>query len=420
VLLVGWVATAGAIERVSVATGGGEADRGSYQAALSDDGRYIAFRSNATNLVAGDTNDLSDVFVYDRQTGTTERVSVEGGTVAALAPSISDDGRYVVMQSYTTGAWGGYDYGRVMVYDRQTHTTTHVLPVSGSDPTDRTTRLEPVISGNGRFVAFYTYVNPHSSQPPSTRPPQDDNNLAHDIYVYDLVNQTTERVSRDANGVEGNGDSFSPALSDDGTLVAFYSYANNLVPGDTNDAEDVFVKDRTTGAIERVSVASDGTQGDGDSYTPALAGSGRYVAFRSLATNLVLGDTNERWDIFVHDRQTHTTERVSVASDGTQANGHSYAPSISDDGRYVVFRSAATNLVPNDTNERWDIFVHDRQTHTTERVSVASDGAQANGHSYAPSISDDGRVVAFESDATNLAAGDGNGATDVFVVELQP
>ena len=160
------------------------------------------------------------------------------------------------------------------------------------------------------------------------------------------------------------------------------------------------------GNTTRVSVASDGTQSNNSSYNPSISANGRYVAFESEATNLVRGDTNNFRDIFVHDRQTGQTTRVSVASDGTQANGHSYDPSISADGRYVAFASLANNLVSGDTNDQQDIFVHDRQTGQTTRVSVASDGTQASGHSFNPSISADGRYVAFVSSASNLVGGD--------------
>ena len=201
-------------------------------------------------------------------------------------------------------------------------------------------------------------------------------------------------------------------LSADGRYVVFVSGATNLIPNDTNNAEDVFVKDRQTGATTRVSVASQtGAQANNGSGAAAISGDGRYVAFYSDASNLVSGDTNGVGDIFVHDRQTGLTTRVSVDSSGHEANGEnsdSYL-AISGDGRYVAFSSEATNLVSGDTNNVRDIFVHDRQTSQTRRVSVASNGAEANGGSGAVDISDDGRYVAFSSSATNLVAGDTNG-----------
>jgi Tol biopolymer transport system component len=162
---------------------------------------------------------------------------------------------------------------------------------------------------------------------------------------------------------------------------------------------------RLTATTSRVSVASDGTQANNDSWETAISADGRYVAFRSLANNLISGDTNGFPNVFVHDRQTGLTNRVSVASDGSQANGGSGPPSISANGRYVAFASWASNLVSGDTNNFIDIFVHDRHTGQTSRVSVASDETQANADSYGPSISADGRYVAFHSHATNLVSG---------------
>src|SRR5213592_4033360 len=224
---------------------------------------------------------------------------------------------------------------------------------------------------------------------------------------------------------EGNDTSLGSALSADGRFVAFDSSATDLVAADTNGVSDVSVHDRQTGTTERVSVASHGAQGNGSSglvtfaFPPALSADGRFVAFVSAATNLVASDTNGATDVFVHDRQTGTTERVSVASDGTEGNAASAGATLSADGRFVAFHSAATNLVAGDTNATNDVFVHDRQTGITERVSVASDGTQGNKASSYPALSADGRFVAFDSDATNLVAGDTNGTTDVFVHDRQ-
>jgi|GEM_PF-1585857 len=224
-----------------------------------------------------------------------------------------------------------------------------------------------------------------------------------------------QRVSVASGGTQGNGDSGCPSISADGRYVAFQSYASNLVPGDTNGTWDVFVHDRLTGQTTRVSVASDGTQGNGDSECPSISADGRYVAFASLASNLVPGDTNGTWDVFVHDRLTGQTTRVSVASGGAQGNSGSWCPSISADGRYVAFQSYASNLVPGDTNGVLDVFVHDRLTGQTTRVSVASDGTQGDSYSFGSSISADGRYVAFSSLASNLVPGDTNDKPDIFV-----
>jgi hypothetical protein len=231
----------------------------------------------------------------------------------------------------------------------------------------------------------------------------------------------TTRVSVDSSGAQGNGGSASAAVSADGRFVAFKSGASNLVSGDTNGAEDIFVRDRQTGATTRVSVDSSGGQANEGSEGPSISNDGRFVAFASYASNLVSGDTNGMVDIFVHDRQTSVTTRVSVNSSGNEANGETGEDSvdISGDGRYVTFSSEASNLVTGDTNGASDIFVHDRQSGQTTRVSVDSSGAQANSGAGAPAISNNGRFVVFSSGATNLAGNDTNGKGDVFVHDRQ-
>jgi Tol biopolymer transport system component len=298
-----------------------------------------------------------------------------------------------------------------------------------------------VISGNGQFLVFHSQVTFQSGLLPATvRPLPDNFNAAFDIFVYDINGADTiplERISRPdfssdtscASAMtpdcpEVNGDSMSASISDDGERVAFYSYATDLIPGDTNGAEDVFVKFRVdqgmpvgiAGPVVRVSVASDGTEADGDSYDPMISGNGEFVVFRSRATNLISGDTNGVWDIFVHELASGQTERVSVASDGSEADGSSFSPQISDDGRFVVFRSNATNLVAGDTNQRFDIFVHDRTSGQTARVNLPAGGGEADNHSYEPALSGDGGWIVFESDATNLVLDDTNRARDIFRV----
>ncbi|MFC7385427.1 S8 family serine peptidase [Sphaerisporangium rhizosphaerae] len=229
----------------------------------------------------------------------------------------------------------------------------------------------------------------------------------------------TQRVSLSVDGHQGDNESWWPQLSDDGSAVTFASVAGNLVPGDTNDDLDVFVTDLRTGAIERVSVASDGTQADAFSLTPTLSGDARYVGFSSGATNLVPGDTNGQTDAFAHDRQSGRTELISVGPGGALSDGLSSQPAFSSDGRFAVFNSDATNLVAGDTNGRTDVFVRDRQAGTTERVSVGPGGAQGDGNSREQTISADGRFVAFESNATNLVPGQDDGSTNLFVRDRQ-
>lgn len=267
----------------------------------------------------------------------------------------------------------------------------------------------PDISANGLCVVFYSFADNLVAA---------DNNQQPDIFLHDRETGALELISVATDGTQGNSSSYAPAVSSDGRFVAFGSGASNLVPGDTNGCWDVFVRDRQNRTTERVSVSSTGEQANGACEAPAISWDGRYVAFTSLATNLVESDTNSLRDAFVHDRQTHETERVSVASDGSQANGEC-GPwcAISGDGRYVAFYSTASNLVDGDTNGCWDVFVHDRQTRRTERVSVASDGSQGNGPSgyWGVALSEHGECVAFHSAASNLVPDDTNGCWDAFV-----
>ena len=265
----------------------------------------------------------------------------------------------------------------------------------------------PVLSRDGRFVVF---------QSDATNLVPGDTNFNMDVFVHDRLTGTTRQVSVDSLGVGGDGPSREPAVSADGRFVAFTSDATNLVPGDTNNGWDVFVRDLVLGTTERVSVDSFGAQVNGISGAPTISADGRYVAFTSTASTLVPGDTNTYTDVFVRDLWNGITERVSVATGGAQAqNGTSDTPSISGDGRFVVFTSAAPNLVANDTNSATDVFVRDLVLGTTERVSVSSAGVQGNVGSFLPVISLDGDWIAFQSNSSTLVAGDTNNTTDVFL-----
>ncbi len=242
--------------------------------------------------------------------------------------------------------------------------------------------------------------------------------LAAFLSLAAVAEAQTSRASLDAQGNEGNGNSGRAALSRDGRCLVFTSSATNLVPGDSNGEPDVFVKDRLSGALARVSVSSSGVESNSHSLYPVIDHSGRFVAFYSHGDNLVLGDTNGSGDIFVRDLTLGITERASVASDGKEGNSSSRGVSISGDGRYVAFTSNATNLVAGDNNSFVDIFVRDRLLATTQLVSVDSAGLQGDGLCSAPSISGDGRIVVFASRSTNLVPGDINGKEDVFVRDL--
>jgi Tol biopolymer transport system component len=244
-----------------------------------------------------------------------------------------------------------------------------------------------------------------------------DGNGAGDVFVHDRTTKKTTRVSTRSNGAESNGFSNPGGISDTGRFVVFSSDATNLVPGDSNGATDVFVKDRQTGKTKRVSKRSNGAQGNGNSFVPTISPNGRYVSFTSAATNLVVNDSNGFADVFVHDRTNKTTRRVSVASNGAQANNDSQLSDVSNNG-VVVLASLATNLVNNDANGFWDAFAHRISNGQTRRVSISSAGIEGNGHSgifSIPRISADGDRIAFDSQATNLVAGDTNANLDVFL-----
>lgn len=268
----------------------------------------------------------------------------------------------------------------------------------------------PSISADGRFIAFASWASNLVSN---------DMNGTLDVFVHDRQTGETNRVSVASDGTEGNDLSESPSISADGRYVVFYSRANNLVGDDNNYGDDIFVHDRQTGETRLISVASDGTRGNYSSLFPSISPDGRYVVFYSGASNLVSGDTNNYYDVFVHDRQTAETSRVSVTSNGTQADGSSTYPSISADGRFVVFQSNADNLANGDTNIYDDVFVHDRQTGETSYVSVSSNGVGGNNHSGGASISADGRYVIFSSVAGNLVEGDTNAVSDAFIHDRQ-
>jgi Tol biopolymer transport system component len=394
--------------RVSVTSSGAQGNASSEGSSISAHGRFVAFSSNATNLVRGDTNGRRDVFVHDRKTGRTERVNV------------SSSGR----QPKRGG--GGI----------------------------------PSISAGGRFVAFLSRAADLVRA---------DTNGAYDIFVHDRKTGRTERASVSSSGAEANRSSFDPSISADGRFVAFSSMARNLVHHDSNRESDIFVHDRRTGKTKRVSVRSSGEQTTSPSSGhPAISADGRFVAFNSLGS-LVDADTNSRGDVYTHDRRTGRTRLASIGPGGDRAIGGGRGPSISADGRFVAFQSSpglipdrnaeilirdrrmeetraidvlrgddnpdedisrpsisangrliafesyATNLVPGDTNGLLDVFVHDRQRGATTRVSVSSAGLEAHRESAWPMISADGRFVTFSSKAGNLVRPDTNRKWDAFV-----
>ena len=350
-------------ELVSLSNDGAQASNDNDLASISADGRYVAFASIAENLVPDDTNFFSDVFVRDRETNTIERVSV--------GPS---------------GVQGNGNSGMLSLLGRAD------------------------ISRDGRFVAFASEAS--NFVPGDTPSP--------DVFVHDRRTHTTELVSRGFDGLPAGG-SLAPSISEDGRFVAFRSFSDRLVPdGNPNFADHGFVVDRLTHAIERIDVANNGDLADGGAFNVIISANGRFVAWDTSAGNLVAGDGDQAQDVFVRDRRTGRTEGISTTRPTDTFTGQSFVNSISGDGRFVGFESNDVTLVRNDRNGFFsDAFVFDRERRQLRLVSRNSDGEQGNDDSFGALVSDNGRFVVFSSRASNLVRGDTNQAVDVFRRDLE-
>ncbi|MBP7006543.1 MAG: PD40 domain-containing protein, partial [Candidatus Pacebacteria bacterium] len=387
---------------------------GTTEPRFSGDDNFIAFASDATDLVEDDTNGSSDIFVINRLSGSIERVSVATGGIEANGhsyyPSVSSDGRYVTFPSSATNLVAGDTNATedIFVHDRQTNTTERVSVTDDeSEANDESSGFAP-ISGDGRYVVFYSNA---------TNLVAGDTNIAGDIFLRDLQLDTTIRVSVTDGEAEGNGSSLYPNISADGEIITFISNATNLVVGDTNAQPDVFIRDRNGGTTQRISVSSEEVEGDLEvtSEAPAISSDGRYVVFASYSTNLTANDTNLVQDVFIRDVELGTTEILSISSNEIQGNDQSYKPSVSSDGRYVTFYSEATNLISGDTNDAGDIFIRDRELDTTERVSLRNNGDEIDNSSDRPDVSSDGRYVIFDSGDELIKDEDFNNGSDIFI-----
>ena len=346
----------GITTRVSVDANGQEANGISDTATMSPDARFVAFGSLASNLVPGDTNGVYDIFVRDIQAGTIVRASVDSSGAEldgdSFGPSLSADGRYVAFHS-RAGNLGSAPPGvyQVYVHDFQTGSTVRVSEDATGVAGDGNS-FDASISADGLSVAF-------TSQATNLVP--GDTNGCEDVFLRTLPGATIERISLDSTGAEGNAASGAPSLcfTFNTHRIAFQSLADNLVPGDTNGSMDIFMRELANGTTVRLSLDPLGVEGDGASLTPAFSSDGRYVAFESQATNLVPGDTNLVSDTFVRDLELSTTTRVSLATSGAQGNAQSRVAAVSAGSRLVAFVSLATNLVTNDTNDVADVFVRD-------------------------------------------------------------
>jgi hypothetical protein len=409
-LVLATASQAAMTEVVSVNSAGVEGNAPTDRVAISDDGRFVAFASLASNLVPGDTNGTSDIFVFDRETGGTELVSVgifAQSNGASESPSISADGRFVAFSSVATNLV--FDDTNmtedVFVRDRAFGLTTRVS-VSNSGFQADAPSGEPSISDDGRFVAFSSFAD---------NLVLGDVNMREDVFVRDLQVGTTIPVSVNDFNQGANGASGQPSISGNGEFVAFASLASNLVFGDVNVLQDVFVRDLLTQRTEIVSISTRNVLGNGVSALPSISEDGRFVAFESFADDLVPDDFDLSEDVFVRDRLFGTTEAaVPVGSCGGVPCGDSFEAQINRDGRFVTYSSLASDLVPDDTNGVADVFVTDLVLGRIMRMSIASDGTQGNENSFVPAIEGEGHVVAFISLATNLVPNAPNFFSNAF------
>lgn len=398
---------------VSVASDSTQADQNSADAVLSGDGNLVAFKSRADNLVPGDTNNADDIFVRNRTTGQTVRVSLAPSgaefTANSLEPFLSLDGNAVAWSTGGTIYWRALDANgapagpSVLV----SHDTSGD-PVGGSQ--------EPAMTSDGSIVVYWSHSGAIT--------PGVDAGGTPDVFAWTRASDSTEVVSVGTSGAKATpgAASYLPSISGDGRYVVFESQ-NAFDPTDTNGKFDIYLRDRTLGTTTLVTRGYDGNQTDRDSLEgnggPVISSDGSTVAFASDATNLVPNDTNNNTDVFVWHRATARTERVSVWSDGTQAQGDSATPSLNNDGTVVAFQSAA-RLHDWDTNSDSDVYVRQLAASppTTKLQSLSYNGQSVTGDSFRPALNGDGKLVTFHSASTKLVAADTNNRFDVFVHEL--
>ena len=411
--------------RISAGLGGIAADGSSARPSLSAAGGLIAFDTAATNLPASGLNGtIRDVLATERASGRTALMSAApDGSPAngdSTAAAVAGNARRVAFVSAASNLVAGDGNGQIDVFVRDVGGGVQRVSVAadGSDPNGPSS--EPDMSHDGRFVAF-------SSAATNLVP--GDTNGQPDVFVRDLSAQITRRISVAGGGVEAQGASRAPALAASGLYASFESSAANLVGGDTNGIPDVFKADLRTGHLERVTVSSGETQQNKGVIAPFaqvsdISTNGRRVVFESDATNLVSRDRNDDTDVFVRDTGTGRTERVSLAAGGLEAFNDSFSPSISPNGRYVAFESFAENLAPGDARGE-DVFIHDREIGATVVANVTANGRPRSPEGVRqllqrPVMSADAKVVGFASTANNLTAIDNESGLDVFVRLLDP
>lgn len=392
----------GTATMVSIRYDGGQTLRRSSNPAVSAQGRFVAFTSRA-RIIEGPANlAFRQVFVRDMEAGTNLLVSRarggEGGNSNSGWPSISADGTRIVYESGASDLVRGDTNGApdILMYDTTTGATTLVSRAPNGDFANRGSFLGSIAS-DGTHIVFTSAAT----------------NLVRgsgefdNVFIYDVAAGTTKLVTQAPDGARSNYYSVAGSISADGSRVTYRSGASNLVPDDTNGRDDVFLYDAITETNELISRTPDGESANGDSVTSVISADGTRVAYYSYANNLVPDDgTFATSDVFLYDVATASTTLISRARDGRPANNDSFYPSISGDGTLIAYTSLASNLVVDDAYSGNDIFVHDTATGSTRLITKAPDGSAATGSSDRAAISVDGTQVAFESEADNLVPGD--------------
>ncbi|MEW6744266.1 MAG: hypothetical protein AB1486_16050 [Planctomycetota bacterium] len=393
----------------------GQGNQDSYSGAVSGDGLYVAFASDASNLVPGDTNGATDIFVHDVAAGTVVRVSV-GAFGQARAdcehPSISEDGRYVAFHSGADNLVAGDTNDRVDVFRKDLWTGALIrvnVDVLGAQAVGGDSAMASIDSG-GDFVAFQSAATNLVAPPTVTQ----------HVYVKQISTGRVYLASVDSTTlIRGNAPSYRPSISADGTHVAFESDANNLAP-DTNGLRDIFVHGFTGTTFTTLASTSSLGQANQDCFRPSLSKSGKMVAFDTAANSLITYDTNGLPDVYVRDLNMPDCARVSEDPLGADGNGASYSAAISHDGHYLAFESAANNFGPPDLNGVNDIYIRHMPSHWILLTSVSGTGVQANQPCHAPTVSATAGRIAFHSLSDTLDAPDLNLRVDVFLREWGP
>lgn len=407
-----------------------QANGRSHSPEISQDGRFIVFVSEASNLVPGDSNGAADVFLFDR---INERISLVSQGLGGLpadgasgGPSISADGRYIAFASRATNLVSARKNScsaeglverpcfDVYLFDRESE---EIIPVtqsagisgngdSGVNPWGVAPAEKTALSADGNVISYFSRAQNFGADP-----------IYGGLYLYLVRDQEQIRVDNAFDGSAVNGSSFWPSLSQDGRLLAFATLASNLVSDDRNNFADVFVYDRLISATIRITAGPAGTGANGASVMPALSADGRWLAFRSEADDLVEGDFNNTADVFLHDLQAGVTRLVSANNQGSAGNQASSSPAVSAAGETTAFTSLAADLIERNVPGSWEVYLFDRPDNTLQRATLGWQGMPANGPSAAPQVSGDGLLVVFSSAANNLVEDDVNGVEDIFLYQ---